>query len=123
MSESTRPICKLRGCRKRLPKNHVRWCSEACRLEARKVRRRTGRPKSRPHPVKLEFADACKLRLPGILAWFDAKMSDPETSDETRLKVIAMLLDRGLGRPRQPIDAKVDMEGLTGEVVWHGTDG
>ena len=117
MSKRTCPQCG-----KSLPSkaHHNRlYCDEACQQEARNAKRRTGRPKAATNPVKLEFAEACKLRLPGILTWFDAKMSDPETSDDTRLKVIAMLLDRGLGRPRQEVDATVTAGG-SGKVVWIG---
>ena len=100
-----------------------RYCGAECRRRNENSRRRSNVPRSQPHPVKLEFAEACKLRLPGILDWFDSKLEDPETSDDTRLKVIQMLLDRGLGRPRQETEARIEVSKAPDVFHWLGEDG
>ena len=83
------------------------------------VRPGSGRPKGSPNKATASIRDAAQAYTEDALRTLVEVMNDREQSGPTRVGAANAILDRGYGKPKQEVDAQLDMS-LVVEIVRFG---
>lgn len=83
------------------------------------VRPGSGRPKGSPNKATASIRDAAQAYTEDALRTLVEVMNDKEQPGPARVGAANAILDRGYGKPKQEVDAQLDMS-LVVEIVRFG---